>query len=57
MMINEINSVDLREAHHHLTKAILFLDRNGVEDQVEALLKVKTALPKPSKKKRSQGEE
>jgi hypothetical protein len=48
----KINPVDLQEAHHHLTKAILFLDRNGVEDQVEALLKVKTTLPKPSEKKR-----
>ncbi len=47
-----MNPIDLQEAHHHLTKAILFLDRNGVEDQVEVLLKVKTALPRPSEKKR-----
>ncbi len=56
-MIIEMDQLDLQEAHHHLTKAIIFLDRNGAEDHVDALLKVKTALPKPiEKKRRSQGE-
>ncbi len=38
---------DIREAHHSITKAILFLDRNGLEEQVEGLLVVLVSLPKP----------
>ena len=47
---------DLQEAHHHLTRAILFLDRNGVEDQVETLLRVKAALPRPPEEQRRKEE-
>jgi len=47
---------DLQEAHHHLTRAILFLDRNGVEDQVETLLRVKAALPRPPEEHRRKEE-
>ncbi len=39
--------LDIREAHHSITKAILFLDRNGLEGQVEALIEVLVSLPKP----------
>jgi len=45
---------DLQEAHHHLTRAILFLDRNGVEDQVETLLRVKAALPREEQRRKEE---
>ena len=46
---------DLREIHHHLTRAILFLDRNRMSDEAQALLTVKVTLPLPksSQKKAS----
>ncbi len=45
---------DLQEAHHHLTRAILFLDRNGVEDQVETLLRIKAALPREEQRRKEE---
>jgi len=40
---------DLQEIHHHLTRAILFLDRNRMSDEAQALLTVKVTLPLPKK--------
>ncbi len=49
--MNEATQVDqdLREIHHHLTRAILFLDRNRMSDEAQALLTVKVTLPLPKK--------
>jgi len=47
-MANTLTKVerDLREANSLLTRAVLLLDRNFLENEVQSLLELKTALRK-----------
>jgi len=40
---------DLKEVHYLLTRVILFLSKHNLENEVEAILKLKTTLPRPKK--------